>query len=39
MSIFDSEDSRTVKSLALTFGGFTALTILLMVIAYFMAWY
>lgn len=33
MAVFDQEDSQTVKSLMLTFGGFVALTVVLIVLA------
>lgn len=33
MSSFEDEDSRTIRSLALTMGGFGALTVFLIVLA------
>ncbi|MFT4677883.1 MAG: hypothetical protein ACJAX5_001553 [Patiriisocius sp.] len=33
MSVFDDEDSQTVRSLGMTFVGFSALTIVLIVLA------
>ena len=35
MSVFNDEDRHTIKSLALTFGGFGALTVFLIVFAWF----
>ena len=34
MSIFEGEDSKTVRSLAWTMGGFGALTVFLIVLAH-----
>ena len=36
MSVFNDEDSHTIRSLGLTFGGFLALTVFLIILAYFM---
>lgn len=33
MSVFSEDDSKTVKSLGLTFGAFVGLTVLLIVLA------
>jgi len=33
MSVFTDEDTQTVRSLALTFGGFIGLTVVLVVLA------
>tara|TARA_R110002072_G_scaffold20841_4_gene75185 strand:- start:4091 stop:4204 length:114 start_codon:yes stop_codon:yes gene_type:complete len=33
MSVFNEEDSQTVRSLAMTFGGFIGLTVVLIVLA------
>lgn len=33
MSVFNEEDNQTIRSLALTFGGFIALTVVLIVLA------
>lgn len=38
MSAFDKEDRRTVKSLGLTIGGFVALTVILILLAYFIVY-
>lgn len=35
MSVFDEEDSQTVRSLAMTFAGFITLTVALIVLAIF----
>lgn len=35
MSVFNDQDSDTIRSLALTFGGFLLLTVFLIVLAYF----
>ena len=37
MSVFTNEDNQTVRSLAMTFGGFIALTVFLIVLATFIA--
>ena len=34
MTVFNKEDSRTVRNLMLTFGGFLTLTVVLIVLAY-----
>ncbi len=35
MSVFDDEDSQTVRSLMMTFGGFIGLTVFLILLAIF----
>lgn len=37
MSVFTEEDTQTVRSLALTFGGFIGLTVFLILLAVFIA--
>jgi hypothetical protein len=36
MSVFNEDDSKTVRSLMLTFGGFIALTVFLAVLAVYL---
>lgn len=38
MSVFNKEDSHTVRSLGLTFGAFIALTVILALLAYFITY-
>ncbi|MFT7685974.1 MAG: hypothetical protein ACI9FB_001319 [Candidatus Azotimanducaceae bacterium] len=37
MSVFTDEDNQTVRSLAMTFGGFISLTVFLIILAAFVA--
>lgn len=38
MTVFNDQDRQTVRTLALTFGAFIALTVCLIILAYFLTY-